>query len=65
MAPVVCPTAYPFAHTSLFANGRRNESLVWFKAFGFGYTINMGSPKGLLLAILLLPFVTEILQVGF
>ncbi|KAL6089636.1 hypothetical protein STEG23_027374 [Scotinomys teguina] len=38
------------------------ESLVWFKASGFYYTIDAGSSLELLLDILLLPCVVKILQ---
>ena len=53
---------HPFVHTSLLANVHCNESLVWFEASGFCYTINTGSSLGLLSDILLLPCVMEILQ---
>jgi hypothetical protein len=55
---------YPFAQIALLANIHCNESLVWFKASGFCYTINTGSSLGLLCDILLLPCVMEILQLG-
>ena len=57
-----CPTAYLFVLTSLLINVHCNESLVWFKASGFYDTINIGSSLELLFDILLVPFVTKILQ---
>ena len=48
---------HSFAQTALLANVHCNESLVWFKASGFCYTINTGSSLGLLSDILLLPCV--------
>ena len=41
------------------------ESLVWFQASGFYYTIDARPSLGLFLRILLLPCVVEILQVMF
>lgn len=41
-----------FVLISLLANVHYNESLVWFKASGFHYTINTGSSLGLRLEIL-------------
>jgi hypothetical protein len=38
----MCPTEYPFIQTSLLANTYCSESLVWFKASGFCYTIITG-----------------------
>jgi hypothetical protein len=38
----VCPTVYPFVHTALLADVHYNESLVWFEASGFCYTLNTG-----------------------
>jgi hypothetical protein len=58
----VCHSVYPFVYTSLLANIHCNESMVWFVASGFCYTINTGSSPGLLLDILLPPCVMEILQ---
>jgi hypothetical protein len=55
-------TVYSFIYTSFLANVHCNEFLVWFKASGFCYTINIGSSLGLLLDILLLPCIMEILQ---
>lgn len=48
--------------TALLANVRCSESLVWFQAPGFGYTLNIGSSLELLLYVLLLPCALEILQ---
>jgi hypothetical protein len=59
---IVYPTVYPFIHTSLLANVRCSECLIWFEASGFCYTINPGTSVGLLLTILLLPCVTELLE---
>lgn len=42
-----CPTVHSFVHTSFLANVHCCESLVWFKASGFCYTINTGSLLGL------------------
>ena len=55
----------PFAQTVLLANVHCSESLVWFEASGFCYTINTGSSLGLLLDTLLSPCVMEILQLWF
>jgi hypothetical protein len=60
----VCPTVYPFVHTSLLANFYCSESLVWLKASGFCYSIHTETSLGLLSDILLLPCVMEILQFG-
>lgn len=38
------------------------ESLVWFEASGFGYTVYIGLSLRRLSVILLLPFIMEILQ---
>jgi hypothetical protein len=44
-----CVTAgHPLVHTSLLANVHCSDSLVWFQASGFCYTINTGSSLGLL-----------------
>jgi hypothetical protein len=48
----------------LLVNVHCNESLVWFKASSFCYTINTGSSPGLLSDILMWPCVMEILQFG-
>ena len=52
----------PFVHTSLLAGVHCKESLVWFEASGFYYTINAGPSLGQPMVILLLPCVVEILQ---
>jgi hypothetical protein len=54
----VWPTVHTFVHTSLLGNDC-NESLVWFEASGFCYTVNTGSSMGLLSALLLLLRVTR------
>ena len=56
-----CVTQYTLLSIHL-ANVHCSESLVWFKASGFCYTISTGSSLGFLSAILLLPWVVEILQ---
>lgn len=56
-----CHTVYLFVHTAWLADVHCNESLVWFEASGFCYTINTGSLLGLLSDILLLPCVMELL----
>lgn len=60
LVAVVCHAADPFAETAFLINVHCNESLVWFKAFGFCYTINTGSSLRLLLGILLLSSIMEI-----
>lgn len=60
MEAVVCHSvshSIPFVHTSLLV-----KFMVWFEAFGFCYTVNIGSSPGLFLDILLLPCVMETLQ---
>jgi hypothetical protein len=42
----VCPMVYPFDHSSLLANVHCNESLVWYEASGFCYSISTGSSLG-------------------
>ena len=59
---IVCPTVYPFVHTSLLANVHCNESLVWSEASGFCCTSNTGSSLGLLSDVLLLCSVMEIMK---
>ena len=39
----VCPMVFPFAHTCLLTNIHCNESLVWYKASDFCYSINIGT----------------------
>ena len=41
----VCPTVYPFVHT-LLANVHTSDSLVWYEASGFCYSINTRTPFG-------------------
>jgi hypothetical protein len=41
-----------------------SESLVWFEASGFCYSINPGSSPGLRSDILSLPYKVAILQLG-
>ena len=48
----MCSTVYASVHTSLIANIHCNESLVWFEASGFCYTINAGSSQGYPVAVL-------------
>jgi hypothetical protein len=36
------PTELPFVHTSLLANVHCNDSLVWYEASGFCYSIDTG-----------------------
>jgi hypothetical protein len=48
MEATVCPTVYPFVHTFLLAKVHCSESLVWFKASGLCYPLNIGSSWGLL-----------------
>jgi len=57
----VYPTIYSSVRTSLLANVHCNESLVWFKASGFCYTINTGSSLRLLLESCCCPVVMEVL----
>lgn len=57
-----CHPVYPLAQTALLANVRYNESLVWFEAPDFCYTLSAGATWGLLSDILLLPWVKAILQ---
>lgn len=57
----VSRTGNPFVHTSSFAK-LIAESLVWLEASGFYYTMDAGLSLELFLDILLLPCVTEILQ---
>jgi hypothetical protein len=59
----VCHMVHPFVSTFYLANVCCNQSLVWFEASGFCYTINPGSSLGLFSDILLLPCVMEILEV--
>ena len=42
LGAAVCHTVSPFAQTALLVNVHCNESLVWFKASGFCYTISAG-----------------------
>lgn len=65
MSAVVCHKLYPLAQTASLANVCYIESLVWFEASRFCHTSNIGSILGLLSVILLLPRVTEILQLWF
>jgi hypothetical protein len=58
----MCPTGYPAVHTSSLANLHCNESLIWFEIAGFCNTFSTGSSLELFLVILLLPCVSEILQ---
>ena len=51
----VCHSVILVCSNSLLANVHCNESLVWFKAFGFCCITNPGPPLRLLSAILLLP----------
>lgn len=44
----VCHTVYMIAQTAFLADVHYNESLVWFEASGFFYTVNTGSSMGLL-----------------
>jgi hypothetical protein len=60
----VCHMGHPFVPTALLANGHCNESLVWFEASGFCYSVNTGTSLGLLSDILL-PCVMKILQIQF
>ena len=55
-------TVNPFIHIALLASVHCKESLVWFKASGFCYTIDTGPSLGLLLDILLLSCIVENLQ---
>lgn len=55
-------TVDPLAHITLLAGVHCKESLVWFEAPGFCYTVDTGSSPGPLLGILMLPCVVEILQ---
>lgn len=48
--------------TSFLASLDCNESLAWFEAPGFLYTISTGSLPGLFSDILLLPCVREVLH---
>ena len=57
----LCYIVYPFVHTSFLKNVHCNESLVWFEASGFCYTMSPGSSRGLLLEFLPLPQAMEIL----
>ena len=59
---MVHPKVYSFFLTSLLANVHCNDSLVWFEAAGFFYTINSASLLRLLLDILFLPCLMAILQ---
>lgn len=43
----MCHTIFPFAQIPLLANVHCSESLVWFEASGFCYTINPGTSLGL------------------
>ena len=56
---VLCPTVYPFPHTSLLVNVHCNDLFVWYKASGFCYSVNTGTPMGFFMD--LLPCVIEIL----
>jgi hypothetical protein len=47
----VCATTAQLVHTSLLANVHCNDSLVWYEAPGFCYTINTGTSLGLLLVL--------------
>ena len=54
---MVCHPVYHLAQTDLLANVHCNESLIWFKAFGFCYTINTGcSPKLLDISLAMVPW---------
>lgn len=55
-------TVDPSAHTHSLAHVYCNESLVWFKASGFYYTIDTGSSLGFFSGILMLSCVMVILQ---
>jgi hypothetical protein len=44
----VCHIAHRFAQSAFLASVHCNESLVWFEAPGFYYTISIGSSLGLL-----------------
>lgn len=54
-----------FSRATLLFNVHCNESLVYFKASDFWYTLNTGLSPKLLLSILLLPQVKEILSLSF
>lgn len=58
----VHPRVNPFVYTPLFANGHCKESLIWFEAAGFCYTISTGTSLGLLSNIWMMPCVMEILS---
>ena len=55
-------SVYLSVHTSSRESVHCNESLVWFEMSDFYNSIKSGSSVGLFLVILLLPFVTGILE---
>jgi hypothetical protein len=61
MEAVVCSTVRPFVvYTSLLAKVHCNESLVWYEASGFCYSISTITKLGLFMDVLMLPCVMEI-----
>ena len=57
-----CCTGYSLVHTSLLVSVLCSESLVWFEASGFCYTINTGTSLRLLSDISLFPYVMKIMH---
>ena len=62
MEAVLCHGGHLLVHTALLANVYSSDSLVWFEASGFCYTVNTGSSLGPLLDSLFFLCVMEILQ---